>query len=133
MDDGAFSEGILGSGIAIDPKVGKVLAPADGVLSTLFPTYHAIGITTDDGVELLIHIGTDTVQLEGKYFSSKVRQGDKIRKGQELVEFDIPAIRAAGYSVVTPVIVTNTDSYADVIGTDAGEVIFGDTLIDIIR
>lgn len=133
VEDGAFSEGILGDGIAVDPKVGKILAPADGILSTLFPTCHALGIKTEDGVELLIHIGTDTIQLEGKHFFAKVSQGDQIKKGQELVEFDIPAIKAAGYSVVTPVIVTNTDAYADVIGTDKTEVIFGDTIIDIIK
>ena len=132
VKDDAFSQGLLGKGIAIDPEVGQVVAPADGVLTTLFPTHHAVGVTTNDGVEVLIHIGMDTVQLEGKHFRAKVAQGDAIKKGQVLVEFDIKAITEAGYSLVTPVIVTNTSDFADVVETDAGAVTVGDTLIHVI-
>jgi len=133
INDSAFSQSLLGKGIAIDPNEGKVIAPEDGVLSTLFPTNHALGIETDSGVEILIHIGMDTVQLEGKFFNPKVKQGDVIKKGQVLMEFDPEGIKAAGFSLVTPVVITNTNAYTDVIETDAKTVFKGDTLISIIQ
>ncbi|GKX67476.1 beta-glucoside-specific PTS transporter subunit IIABC [Inconstantimicrobium mannanitabidum] len=118
VKDEAFASGALGKGIAINPKEGRVVAPVDGVVTTLFPTGHAIGITSDKGAEILIHIGMDTVQLEGKYFTPKVNQGDTVKAGQLLLEFDIKAIQAEGFSLITPVIITNSDSYLDVIETD---------------
>ena len=132
VKDEAFSQGLLGKGIAVEPTVGKVVAPADGVLTTLFPTNHAIGITTYEGVEILIHIGMDTVELEGKHFKAKATQGTQVKKGDVLVEFDIEAIKKAGYSVVTPVIVTNTNDWADVVETDSKTVTTGDTLIHVL-
>jgi len=118
VKDEAFSTGALGKGIAIEPTEGKIIAPVDGVLTTLFPTGHAIGITSDKGVEILIHVGMDTVKLEGKYFSPKVKQGEHIKAGQLLLEFDIKAIEAEGYSLTTPVVITNSDTYLDVVETD---------------
>ena len=118
IKDEVFSKGLLGKGIAIEPTEGKVVAPVDGVVTTLFPTYHAIGITSDKGAEILIHIGMDTVQLEGKCFTPKIAQGDKVKTGQLLLEFDIKGIKEAGLPVTTPVIITNTDNYLDVIETD---------------
>jgi len=118
VKDEVFSKGLLGKGVAIEPSEGKVVAPVDGVVTTLFPTYHAIGITSDKGAEILIHIGMDTVQLEGKCFTPKVAQGDKIKAGQLLLEFDINGIKEAGFPVTTPVIVTNSDNYLDVVETD---------------
>jgi PTS system beta-glucosides-specific IIC component len=115
VEDGAFSNGDLGKGVAILPHDGKLIAPVDGVVVTLFHTKHAIGIKSDSGAEILIHIGMDTVQLEGKYFDAKVKQGDKCKQGQVLLEFDIEAIKAEGYSIITPVVITNTDDYDDVI------------------
>ena len=112
--DEAFSDGILGKGVAILPIEGKVVAPVDGVISTLFPTGHAIGIKADFGGDILIHIGMDTVNLNGKYFTSKVNQGDRGKQGQELIEFDIDEIQKSGYSILTPVIITNSDDYDDV-------------------
>lgn len=132
IEDEAFSKGALGKGIAIEPLEGKVIAPADGVLTTLFPTNHAIGITTDNGAEVLIHIGMDTVNLEGKYFTPKVKQGETIKKGDVLLEFDIKGIKSEGYSVITPVIVTNYEQYLDVIETDKKEVSFSDEVLNIV-
>ncbi|MBU3136748.1 glucose PTS transporter subunit IIA, partial [Clostridium gasigenes] len=118
IKDEVFSKGLLGKGVAIEPSEGKVVAPVDGVVTSLFPTYHAIGITSDKGAEILIHIGMDTVQLEGKCFTPKIAQGDRVKAGQLLLEFDIKGIKEAGFSITTPVIVTNSDNYLDVIETD---------------
>jgi len=130
LDDAAFSSGALGKGVAIQPTEGTLLSPADGVVTTLFPTYHAIGITTDSGAEILMHIGMDTVQLDGKYFNSYVKQGDKVTMGQPLIEFDIDKIEHAGYPIITPVVVTNSDKYKEINVTsektvDGGNYIFG--------
>ena len=130
--DAAFASGALGKGIAIKPIEGKVIAPADGTVTTFFPTGHALGITTDKGTEILIHVGMDTVQLEGKHFTPKVAQGAKIKKGDVLLEFDKKAIEAAGYSTVTPVIVTNTADYLDVVETDKKQVNYNENLLTVI-
>ena len=114
VEDDAFSQEVLGKGIAIIPSEGKVYAPFDGTVITLFPTKHAIGIVSDNGCEVLIHIGVNTVQLNGKYFTSHVQQGDKVKKGQLLVEFDIDHILQEGYNLETPVIITNTKDYSNI-------------------
>lgn len=131
LKDEAFSSGALGKGIAIEPIEGKVVSPVDGVVTTLFPTGHAIGITSNSGVEILIHVGMDTVQLEGKYFTAKVKQGDAVRAGQELVGFDIKAIKAEGYSLTTPVVITNSDKYLDVIETDTKNIDYKQDLLTV--
>lgn len=115
VEDEAFALEILGKGAGIIPSEGIVVAPVDGVVTTLFPTLHAIGITSQDGVEILIHIGLDTVQLNGDGFQSFVQQGDTISKGQKLIEFDKEKILKAGYPVTTPVVITNTAAYHDVV------------------
>lgn len=107
ISDVAFSSGSLGQGVAIEPTEGKLIAPVSGTVSALFPTHHAIGITTESGAEILIHIGMDTVQLEGKHFKAHVTQGEFVEKGQLLIEFDIEAIEQSGRALTTPVIVTN--------------------------
>ncbi len=114
VQDEAFSSGALGLGAAVDPKEGVLYAPADGTISVFFPTGHAIGMTTDDGVELLIHVGMDTVQLEGKGFRPFAKEGDRVTKGQKLLEFDMELICKEGYSLVTPVLITNTDEFSDI-------------------
>lgn len=114
VDDAAFSSGALGQGAAIVPDDGKVYAPFDGTVEMLFPTKHAIGLVSDEGCELVIHIGMNTVQLEGKYFEALVQQGDKVKKGQPLIQFDIPKIKEEGYSLDTPVLIINTDDYSDI-------------------
>ncbi|CAG9709422.1 beta-glucoside-specific PTS transporter subunit IIABC [Clostridium neonatale] len=115
VDDATFSEEIMGKGAAIIPAVGRAVAPVDGVVSALFETKHAIGITSDDGVEVLIHIGLDTVKLGGEHFTAYIKAGDKVKKGDLLVEFDIEAIKKAGYDTITPVLVTNAHDYKDVL------------------
>lgn len=122
INDQVFASEAIGKGVAIEPAIGKVFAPVNGVVSTLFPTGHAIGITSEEGAEILIHIGLDTVQLEGKYFSPQVKQGDSVKQGDLLVEFDIESITAAGYQVTTPVIITNTNQYMDVVETNKEKV-----------
>ncbi|MEM5008468.1 beta-glucoside-specific PTS transporter subunit IIABC [Priestia megaterium] len=115
VDDPVFSSAAMGKGIAIEPTVGNAVSPVNGIVTIVFPTGHAIGITSDDGAEILIHIGINTVQLEGKYFTSVVKQGDRVSQGDLLVNFDIEKIKEAGYPVTTPVIITNTDRYIDII------------------
>lgn len=111
VDDPTFAEKLLGEGIAIEPKDGKVYAPFDGTVSSLFPTNHAIGLVSSDGVEMLIHIGLDTVKLKGKHFIAHVKQEQKVKKGDLLIEFDQKAIKAAGYDTIVPIVISNTDSY----------------------
>lgn len=132
VKDEVFSSESMGKGIAIEPEEGKVYAPADGVISTFFPTGHAIGITTDSGAEILIHVGMDTVEMNGDGFEPQKSQDDKVKKGDLLLKFNIDKIKAAGHPVTTPVIITNSDDYADVIPTNALKVDCGDELIQII-
>lgn len=133
IKDAAFASGVLGKGVAIVPSEGKVVSPVDGTVTTIFPTLHAIGITSDEGVEILIHIGLDTVQLEGKGFKGMVKDGDKITKGQTLIEFDIDYITKEGYCLETPVLVTNADNYLDVISENKDNVNYGESIISIIK
>ena len=131
VKDEAFASGALGDGIAIEPAVGELVAPADGEISSTFDTHHAVGMTTVDGAELLMHIGIDTVKLGGKHFTYLVNEGDKVRKGQPLIRFDIEAIKADGYPVTTPLIVCNTDEYAAVTPKASGTVKQGDALLEL--
>ena len=129
VPDEAFASGVLGKGIAIEPTEGKVVAPADATVTTLFPTKHAIGLITDKGTELLIHIGMDTVKLEGKGFTAHVKQGDHVKKGDLLIEFDIDAIKNEGLPIITPVLVTNANKYLDVVAAAEHDFKIGDKLI----
>ncbi len=117
VKDNVFSKGFIGKGLAIDVTEGVVKAPVSGEITTVFPTGHAIGLASDKGAEILIHIGMDTVNLEGKYFTPLVKVGDRVKAGQEILHFDLEKIKAAGYSLITPVVVTNTDAYTDVLET----------------
>ena len=132
IEDAAFSSGVLGQGVAIIPSEGKVVAPVDGVVTTLFPSLHAIGILSDEGVEVLIHIGLNTVQLEGRGFEACIKQGDRITKGQTILKFDIDVIKEAGYSVVTPIVVTNSSQFLDVVQTESKNIELEDNLITVI-
>jgi PTS system trehalose-specific IIC component len=109
--DPVFAQGVMGQGVVIEPKEGELVAPVDGVVSVLFPTKHAIGLISDEGLELLMHIGMDTVNLDGDGFTAHVKQGDRVSAGDALISFDIEAIQAAGYPVATPVIVTNQNDF----------------------
>ena len=131
VKDEAFASGALGDGIAIEPTDGELVAPADGEISSTFETHHAVGMTTADGAELLMHIGIDTVKLGGKHFTYLVNEGDKVKKGQPLIRFELEAIKAEGYPVTTPLIVCNTDDYAAVAAKASGAVKQGDTLLEL--
>ena len=133
VKDEAFASGVLGDGIAIEPSDGELVAPADGEISSTFETHHAVGMTTADGAELLMHIGIDTVKLGGKHFAYLVNEGDKVKKGQPLIRFELEAIKAEGYPVTTPVIVCNTDDYAAVEAKAGGTVKQGDALLELKR
>jgi len=129
--DAAFASGALGKGVVILPEEGKVYAPVTGTVTVLFPSLHAIGITSDAGVELLIHIGINTVQLNGEGFTAHIKQGDQIKQGQLLVEFDMNKIKEAGYSLETPVLVTNYADLKEVKNTNASSVQLQETLIEV--
>lgn len=131
VKDEAFASGALGDGIAIEPIDGELVAPADGEISSTFETHHAVGMTTADGAELLMHIGIDTVKLGGKHFTYLVNEGDKVKKGQPLIRFELEAIKAEGYPVTTPLIVCNTDDYAAVAAKASGIVKQGDALLEL--
>jgi PTS system beta-glucosides-specific IIC component len=129
LEDEAFASGAMGQGIVIEPADGVLTSPVNGTITTVFPTGHAIGITSDGGAELLIHVGVNTVRLKGRFFEKHVQEGDKVEKGQLLLKFDVEQIREAGYLVSTPVIVTNSATYLDVLKTDKTEVKNGDYLL----
>lgn len=114
VKDPTFSQEILGKGAAIIPEKGVVYAPFDGKVDAVFETGHALGLVSEDGVELLIHVGIDTVNLKGKYFTPKKKSGDTMKKGDILLEFDIDKIKADGYDVTTPIIISNTEQFAKV-------------------
>ena len=132
VPDEVFSTGALGEGIAIVPSAGRVVAPCDGVVSATMESQHAVGITTTEGVELLVHVGLDTVALGGKHYSCKVTEGQKIKKDDLLIEFDMNAIKAEGYQLHTPVLVTNSDDFVSIKVANVGAVTAGDELMTIV-
>ncbi|MFT4106574.1 MAG: PTS glucose transporter subunit IIA [Lacrimispora sp.] len=115
VNDPAFSQEILGKGLAIVPSKGRIVAPADGVLTMVFETKHAVSVTTDKGAEIIIHVGLDTVRLNGEHYTSHKKQGDRVKAGDLLLEFDMEAIKGAGYEVVTPVIICNHQEFPDMV------------------
>lgn len=129
INDMLFSTETVGKGVAIEPEVGKVLSPVNGVVTTQFPTGHAVGVTSDDGAEILIFIGVDTVKLNGQYFSPHVKQGDTVKKGELLIEFDLNKIKASGYQTTTPVVITNKEKYLNIIATKNDSVTPSDDLL----
>lgn len=133
VKDPTFAEEILGKGIAIIPSEGKVYAPADGTVSTVFPTGHAVGVTTPDGVEILIHVGMDTVELKGQFFHTMVEADQKVKKGDLLLEADMEGISNAGYDTVTPMIICNTTDFSDVTCKAQGMVEVGEEVITCIK
>ena len=133
VPDETFAQGVLGDGIAIEPSEGKIVAPADGTVGTLFDTHHAIGLNLDNGAELLIHIGINTVELNGEGYTAHVAEGDKVKKGQTLITFDKNLIASKGYKTVTPVIVTNSFEYSAVKGLANSAVFVGDALLELVK
>ena len=131
VQDEAFSACVLGEGVAIEPSEGKLFAPADGVVDNLFDTHHAVGLVTDDGVEILLHIGINTVELKGQHFTAHVAVDQKVKKGDLLISFDMEAIKAAGYLLTTPMIVCNTDDYQNVTPKAEGTIKAGAPLLEV--
>ena len=131
LKDEAFSSGVMGKGAGIEPSEGKVVSPVDGTVSTLFPTLHAVGITSDSGTEILIHVGMDTVQLDGEGFEAHVKQGDKVKKGQLLLDVDLKLLREKGYSTQTPVLVVNPDDMSEIQVTDQKQTDVNDDFITV--
>lgn len=129
VKDEVFAGGALGKGVAIIPEDGRICAPCDGVVSLVYPTGHAIGIQSENGAELLIHIGMDTVTLEGKCFDIKVKQGQAVKAGELLIEADLEGIRSAGLDITTPIVVTNVDDYVDITAENMGNIKAGDRLL----
>lgn len=132
VSDPTFGEEILGKGAAIRPTEGKVYAPFDGTVDMMFETGHAVNLISDDGVELLIHVGLDTVKLKGEHYTAHVQNGDKVKLGQLILEFDPAAIAAAGYDVITPVVVCNTADFAAVT-PQLGTLTHGDALLTLTK
>lgn len=133
VPDEVFASGAMGKGIAINPSEGVVYAPTKGTVSLVFATKHAIGFQTENGAELLIHVGMDTVSLEGKGFKALVEVGDTVEAGQKLLEFDMDAIKASGLPTITPIIVTNTDVYEDILVSQEKTVKTGDYLLTTVK
>ena len=129
VNDPTFSDGLLGKGVAVVPFEGKVFAPADGEIAMVFETLHAVSMNADFGAEILIHVGLDTVTMKGEGFTGHVKAGDKVKKGDLLLEMDLEKIKAAGYDTVTPMLICNTDAYADVEGLPGKDVVPGDDIL----
>lgn len=131
VEDEVFSQKILGEGAAVEPSEGKLYAPCDGKIDSVFDTKHAVNMVSDDGVEILLHIGIDTVKLGGQYFEAHVSDGQEVKKGDLLISFDMDKIKAAGYKVTTPIIIGNTDDYASVEPVAQNSVSAGDMILKI--
>ena len=131
VPDPTFAEGMLGDGIAIIPTEGKVCAPCDATVETMFATGHAVSLTAESGAEILIHVGLETVTLEGKPFTVKVSDGDKVKKGQILMEVDLEAVKAAGLNTITPMLVCNSCDYDNMKTFTGKEVTNADVVIDL--
>lgn len=131
VSDKVFSSKMMGEGIAILPDEGKVYAPFSGSIEMIFPTGHAVGLKSSYGVELLIHVGLDTVDLNGEGYTYFVKQGDVVAKGDLLIEFDIDTIKAAGYDTVTPIVITNTSEYASIVVSSLNKTVIGDEIIKV--
>jgi len=132
VKDEVFSSKALGDGIAVMPKEGKVYAPGNGTVQVVTDTKHALGLVLDSGVEMLIHVGLDTVQLEGKYFDAKCKMGDVVKQGDLLLEFDLKEIQKEGYDVVTPVIISNVRDYISIKQVKDGSVNKDDVILSIV-
>ena len=133
VSDPTFGQEILGKGMAIIPTVGKVVAPIDGTIGMVFDTKHAISMTSKSGIEILIHVGLDTVTLNGEPFIAHVEAGQNVKAGDLMLEFDIEAIKAAGLETITPVVICNTDDYKDVVANVDKDVKTLDEVLTIVK
>lgn len=133
VGDPTFAQELIGKGVAVIPESDTIVSPADGTVSMLFPTKHAVGLLADSGEEMLIHIGIDTVKLEGKYFESLVQTEDRVKAGQPLIRVDFAGVKAAGYDITTPVLITNHEDFRELNCTDAEEVKAGERLMETVK
>ena len=133
VNDPTFAEEMLGKGAAVIPSEGKIYAPADGEIGMVFDTLHAVSMVTDFGAEVLIHVGLDTVNLKGKFYEALVKDGDAVEVGTPILKVDLDGIKKAGYDIITPVLVTNTMEYGDVIAVSDGEIMPEETIIKVIK
>ena len=131
VNDPTFAEEILGKGVAVIPSEGKIYAPADGEIGMVFDTLHAVSLTTDYGAEVLIHVGLDTVQMKGDGFEGHVKAGDKVKKGDLLLTVDLEKVKAAGYDIITPMLICNTADYESVEAMAGRDVNAGDDILSI--
>ena len=133
VSDPTFGDEILGKGVAIQPSEGKVFAPCNATVDMMFETGHAVSLVADCGAEILIHVGLDTVNLKGEHYHVVAKNGDKVKKGDLLLEFDMDAIKADGYDIITPVVICNTGDY-DTFETHVGKTVAaGDPIIDLAK
>lgn len=133
VPDPTFSEGLLGNGIAIVPTDGKIYAPCDATVDMMFTTGHAVSLVADFGAEILIHVGLETVSLEGKHFTVHAQNGDKVKKGDLLIEVDLEAVKAAGFNTITPMLVCNSAEYTTFNTTTGKEVTSSDVVIELAK
>lgn len=133
VPDPTFAEELLGKGIAIIPSEGKVVAPCDATVDMMFPTGHAVSLIADAGAEILIHVGLETVNLQGQHFTVHCNNGDKVKKGQLLIEMDLDAIKAAGYNTITPVVICNSADYSTFNTTTGKAVTNADVVIELAK
>ena len=133
VSDPTFSEEILGQGAAVIPSENQFFSPVDGTVTTVFPTGHAVALTSADGVEILLHIGLDTVKLNGKHFTIHAEEGQQVKKGDLLLEADLEQIKSEGYNIITPVVVCNTEEFSEIGMAKGGQGTVGDVIINIIK
>lgn len=133
VNDPTFAEEILGKGVAVIPSEGKIYAPADGEIGMVFDTLHAVSLTTEYGAEVLIHVGLDTVKMKGEGFEGHVKAGDKVKKGDLLLTVDLEKVKAAGYDIITPMLICNTGDYASVEAMADKQVAAGDDVLSVVE
>ena len=133
VSDPTFGQEILGKGVAIIPSVGRVVSPVDGTVEMVFDTKHAISIVSDSGIQILIHVGLDTVSLKGAPFKAYVEAGQKLKTGDLMLEFDIAAIQAAGLETITPIVICNTEDYKEIKASVDKDVVTGDTVLTLVK
>ncbi len=133
VSDPTFGQEILGKGMAIIPSVGKVVAPIDGTVEMVFDTKHAISMSSDSGIQILIHVGLDTVSLKGEPFTAYVEAGQKVKAGDLMLEFDIEAIKAAGLETITPIVICNSDDYKEITAHVGKDVNTGDEVLTLVK
>lgn len=133
VNDVTFSQETLGKGVAIEPAEGKIYAPADGTVSSVISTGHAVAITSKDGVELLVHVGLETVELKGKYFKTHVKEGQAVKEGDLLIEVDLEKTREEGYDMIVPVVIMNTEAFSEITSEVNRKINHGDEIVKIKR